>query len=126
MRISDVAKQTGIPVSTIRYYEKRAIISKPYRDGRNRSYSAEDVRAIRFVRDAQSLGLPLKEIAALVQNVWDKGEMASVAKEHRKVVQARIEALHRVDKVLSVLQECTCRRFADCNLAVIDTACCNR
>lgn len=120
MRISDVAIKLGIPVSTIRYYEKQAVIRKPSRQGRDRSYSAEDVRALQFVRDAQSLGLPLREISSLVQNSWSKGEMAKVAAGHRETVRAKIEALHRVDRILSALETCACKSFADCDLSGSD------
>lgn len=123
MRISDVADEVGVPVSTIRYYEKRSIIGKPGRNGRNRDYSEQDVRAIKFVRDARSLGLPLSDISALVQNSWDKGEMAKVAAGHRETVRERIQTLQRVDEVLSVLETCTCIGFADCRLSINDGKC---
>lgn len=116
MRISDVAAQTGIPISTIRYYEKRAIIPKPNRDGRDRSFSEQDVRAIQFVRDAQSLGLKLGEISTLLQGSWSTGEMAKVAATHRQTVRERIAALNRIDEVLSALETCRCNSFADCNM----------
>ncbi|WP_298856941.1 MerR family transcriptional regulator [uncultured Sulfitobacter sp.] len=116
MRISDVADQTGIPISTIRYYEKRAIIPKPNRNGRDRSFSQSDVRAIQFVRDAQSLGLTLGEISTLLQGSWSKGEMAIVASAHRETVRKRIAALKRIDKVLSSLEMCHCNNFAECNM----------
>lgn len=116
MRISDVADQTGIPISTIRYYEKRAIIPKPNRNGRDRSFSQSDVRAIQFVRDAQSLGLTLGEISALLQGSWSNGEMAKVAAAHRETVRGRIAALKRIDKVLSSLEMCHCDSFAECNM----------
>lgn len=116
MRISDVADQTGIPISTIRYYEKRAIIPKPDRLGRDRTFSEKDVRAIQFVRDAQALGLTLGETATLLQGSWRTGEMAKVATRHRQTVRARIDALKRVDKVLAALESCQCDSFADCDL----------
>lgn len=116
MRISDVADQTGIPISTIRYYEKRAIIPKPKRNGRDRSFSQQDVRAIQFVRDAQSLGLTLGEISALLQESWSTGDMAKVAAAHRQTVRERIAALKRIDKVLSALESCSCSSFAECDL----------
>lgn len=120
MRISDVAIEVGIPVSTIRFYEKRNVIREPSRHGRDRCYSEEDVRTIRFVRDAQSLGLPLREISTLVQNTWNKGEMAKVAAGHRKTVKAQIQALQRVDEVLSALEACVCNSPSDCNLSSSD------
>ncbi len=116
MRISDVADQTGIPISTIRYYEKRAIIPKPNRNGRDRSYTQNDVQAIQFVRDAQSLGLSLHEIAKLLQSSWKNREMANVATTYRQTVRERIAALKRIDKVLSSLEMCHCDSFAECNM----------
>jgi len=120
MRISDVAKQLGIPISTIRYYEKQSVTRKPSRKGRERSYSPKDVRALQFVRAAQSLGLPLREISTLVQKSWDKGEMAKIAAGHRETVRAKIEALHRVDGILSALETCACKSFSGCDLSVSD------
>lgn len=123
MRISDVADQTGVPVSTIRYYEKRAIIPKPSRNGRDRSFSSKDVRAIQFVRDAQSLGLTLGEISALLLGTWRTGEMATVAATHRQTVRERIKALKRTDKILAALESCRCDSFVDCDVNAIQ---CNR
>jgi len=116
MRISDVANQTGIPISTIRYYERRAIIPKPKRNGRDRSFSQQDVRAIQFVRDAQSLGMTLGEISALLQKSWGSGEMAKVAAAHLKSVRERIAALKRVDEVLASLEKCRCDSFVECDM----------
>lgn len=125
MRISNVATQIGIPVSTIRYYEKKAAIPKPHRPGRDRSFSQEDVRAIQFVRDAQSLGLPLKEISALLHKPWDNGEMAKTASKHRETIRSKIAALRRVEKVLEALESCSCKSFATCNLYTYERKCCD-
>ncbi len=120
MRISDVANEVGIPISTIRYYEKRSIIAKPGRNGRNREFSEQDVRAIKFVRDLQSLGLPLADISVLVQKSWDKGDMALVAAKHRARVRERIETLQRVDQVLASLETCACSGLDDCRVTAGD------
>lgn len=120
MRISDVAMELGIPISTIRFYEKKNVIREPSRRGRERCYTEKDVRTIEFVRDAQALGLSLREISTLVQNTWSKGEMAKVAAGHRKTVKAQIEALRRVDEVLVALEACACNGAIDCNLSSID------
>ncbi len=116
MRISDVVDQTGIPVSTIRYYEKHAIIPKPARNGRERTFSPQDIQALQFVRDAQSLGLSLGEISDLLQGDWATGEMAKTATAHRQKVRNRIAALKRIDKVLATLETCHCNSFAQCDV----------
>jgi DNA-binding transcriptional MerR regulator len=119
MRISDEAARTGIPISTIRYCEKRAIIPKPNRNGNGRSFSEQDVRATQLVRNAQSLGLKLVGNSTLLQGSWSKGEMAKVASGHRQTVREKIAALNRIDGVLSSLEACRCTSFAECNLNAV-------
>lgn len=118
MRISDVAKAVGIPVSTIRYYERAGIIPKPARDGRNRSFSDKDLRAIQFVRDAQSVGFSLSDISDLVGDEWDSASIAKLATQHRQTIRTRIETLKRVEHALSALEGCRCNTMDQCNLHV--------
>lgn len=118
MRISDIAKAVGIPVSTIRYYEREGIIPKPARDGRNRRFSDKDLRAIQFVRDAQSVGFSLSDISDLVGNDWDSAGIAKLAKRHRQTIRDRIETLKRVERALSALEGCRCSTMDQCNLHV--------
>ncbi|MEM1048676.1 MAG: MerR family transcriptional regulator [Pseudomonadota bacterium] len=120
MRISEVAKATGLSVSAIRFYERRSIIHRPNRNGRIRDYSEHDIRALRFLRNARSLGIPLRDIAEILQRPWNKGEMASAISDHRQAVQSQIDALKRVDTVLAHLETCMCNGVFDCELADVD------
>lgn len=117
MRISDVAKVTGLSVSAIRYYERQSVIRRPNRTGRNRDYSEDDVRTLRFVRNARSLNIPVGEIAAILQRPWKKGEMAAMIADHRRIVQSQIESLRQVDTELAHFETCMCRGVLDCELA---------
>jgi len=121
MRISEVSKHTGLPISTIRFYERKGVTTTPHRNGRDRSYAPQDVRALEFIKDAQSLGLSLGEISSLLQGSWATGDMARTARTHRANIKDRIAALHRIDKVLAVLETCTCESFADCDLEAAQT-----
>jgi MerR family mercuric resistance operon transcriptional regulator len=123
MKISDVAKYLSIPVSTIRYYERKGIIPKPSREGRNRSFSDKDVRSIQFVRDAQSVGFSLKEISELLRENWDATNLAQLASQHLQTVRTQIETLQRMERALSMLKSCRCRTMDQCNLqaGVIET-----
>jgi DNA-binding transcriptional MerR regulator len=116
MRISDVAKSVNIPVSIIRYYERMGIISRPARDGRNRSFSDKDVRDIQFVRDAQSVGFSLKDISDLLRDDWDAANIAQLATRHLQTIQKQIETLQRIERALSALGSCRCRTIDQCNL----------
>ncbi|OED42718.1 hypothetical protein AB833_05700 [Chromatiales bacterium (ex Bugula neritina AB1)] len=121
MKISEVSKFLGVPVSTIRYYEKKKIIPKPTMVGGNRSFSGHDIKIISFVRDAQSVGFSLKEIAQLVNNdssVTDYAEqLVELATHHRKTLRLQIEKLNKIDLVLAEMESCQCRCVKQCNIS---------
>ncbi len=116
MRISEVAKTTGIPVSTIRFYEKRGVIPKPARNGQDRSFSEKDISTLQFVRDAQSVGLLLSDISNLVQGSWETAELQELVTKHRQDIQKQIETLQRIDGALLALDTCRCGNIAECEL----------
>lgn len=117
MRRSDVARETGLSVSTIRYYERRSVIRRPNMDGGSRDYSEEDIRVLRFVRNSRSLGMPLRDIAEIVQEPWNKDKMALALSDHGQIIQARIDALRKVQDTLTQLETCACLGVLDCVLA---------
>lgn len=116
MRISDVAKIVDLPVSTIRYYERKGIINKPARQGVNRSFSEKDVRALQFVRDARSIGFSLKHIEALLSDIWNARKVAELASRQRQVMQKKIETLQRMEKSLLQLEGCVCKTLDQCRV----------
>ena len=68
LQIGEVARESGTPVDTIRYYEKTGLIDKPSRsEGGFRKYAGESVEKLRFIRKAQSLGFSLREIKGIIQ-----------------------------------------------------------
>jgi DNA-binding transcriptional MerR regulator len=63
MRIGELAGELGLNPKTIRYYESAGLLPEPERtSGNYRSYGAEDVKRLRFIKAAQRLGLTLDEI----------------------------------------------------------------
>ncbi len=66
MKIGQVAKQAGVGVETIRFYERKGLLAQPPRTyGGFREYSKEAVAKIRFIKRAKDLGFSLSEIAEL-------------------------------------------------------------
>ena len=63
--ISRAAREAGVHVETIRYYERLGLIARPRASQGYRDYPEETVRRLRFIRNAQQLGFSLKEIAQL-------------------------------------------------------------
>ena len=68
MTIGEAAKQAGVGVETIRFYERKGLITQPRRPpgGGFRAYPLETVSRIRLIRQAQELGFSLKEAAKLL------------------------------------------------------------
>lgn len=98
MRIGDVARQCGVPSSTIRYYEDIGVLPAPDRSGNGyRDYDPDAVERLRFVRDAQDSGLTLEEIASIVelrgQGKPTCNHVITLLQRHLEDVERRIEVL---------------------------------
>jgi MerR family mercuric resistance operon transcriptional regulator len=66
-RIGEIALQAGVSVETLRYYEKRRLLNTPQRTGGGfRMYSDVVVDQVRFIKQAQSLGLTLDDIQQML------------------------------------------------------------
>ena len=67
LTIGRVARQAGVGVETVRFYERRGLIDEPpRRQSGYRQFPEETVRRIRFIKRAQELGFSLKEIKELL------------------------------------------------------------
>ena len=59
MTIAGLAREGGVGVETVRYYQRRGLLEVPGRglDSGVRRYGAEDVRRLRFIRSAQAASM---------------------------------------------------------------------
>jgi len=65
--IGQIAKQTGVTVEAIRFYEKQGLLAKPARSPAGyRVYGDDIVRRVQFIQRAKLLGFSLKEITELL------------------------------------------------------------
>ena len=66
-QIGAIATATGLTPDAVRYYERLGLVPKPARTaGGFRVYAADTVARLRFIKQAQQLGLDLKEIRELL------------------------------------------------------------
>lgn len=67
MQISELARQSGVPAKTIRYYETVGLLPAPARTDNNyRFYGAAVLERLRFIASARSLGFSLTDIGELL------------------------------------------------------------
>lgn len=68
MKIGALAKQSGLSVQTIRFYEQEGLVSAPQRTGGNyRLYDAKSLQQLGFIKQCRNLGLTLDEIRELIR-----------------------------------------------------------
>ncbi|RMG10139.1 MAG: MerR family transcriptional regulator [Planctomycetota bacterium] len=99
MRIGELARRCGVNVETLRYYERQGLLRDPRRGSQgHRDYGEEDLRRVRFIRQAKELGFTLKEIRRLLDlRLTSEGRCAKA----RRLAEAKIEA---IDQTLRRLQ----------------------
>ena len=65
--IGDLANETGVKTRTIRFYEEKGLLPRPRRsESGYRLYSEQDIKLLRLVRSARSLGLSIREVGELL------------------------------------------------------------
>lgn len=85
LTISQLARRSGVPASTLRYYEKVGVLPRATRsDSGYRLYGEDALARLAFVQRAKALGIELDDLADLVR-LWDGDECAPV--------QARLRAM---------------------------------
>jgi DNA-binding transcriptional MerR regulator len=101
--IGAVAKQSGIPIKTIRYYEELGLLKTTGRtEGGFRLFDADVFVRLNFIKRAQSLGLSLSEIGEFLQ-VRDRGELPC---ELIKVkLEDKLVAIERQIRELTILKQ---------------------
>jgi DNA-binding transcriptional MerR regulator len=105
LKIGEVARQTGLSIKTIRYYEGRGLLEQPPRtQGGYRLYGPEEVARLRFVQRAKLLGLTLEEIKELVELAvrCNEGEIVPRLEE---VLEAKLAEMERKMVELSAFRQ---------------------
>lgn len=96
LTIGKLAGAGGVGVETIRFYQRRGLLDTPQRSDGIRRYGSDDLRRLKFIRQAQAAGFTLEEIKELLE--LDASEDRTRARE---LANARVKAL---DKRIAELQ----------------------
>lgn len=101
MSISQLAREGGVGVETVRFYQRKGLLSDPRPAARavvpgRRHYGPEDLRRLHFIRKAQRAGFTLAEIDELL--ALDSSEERARARE---MARSRITALdHQIETLV--------------------------
>lgn len=110
LTIGHVAEAAGVGVETVRYYERRGLVSQPGKAvGAYRRYGSAHIDRIRFIKRAQKLGFSLEEIKSLLklEDGADRLSIRHIAAARLEDTRRRVADLGRIESVLArLLYEC--------------------
>lgn len=106
--IGELARQAGVRITTVRFYERRGLLPEPERAASGyRYYSDTAVERLRFIQRAKVLGFSLQEIAELLSLSRNPEagceEVRQRAAAKMVAVETRIERLQRIRSALGQL-----------------------
>jgi MerR family mercuric resistance operon transcriptional regulator len=91
LTIGRIAYAAGVNVETVRYYQRRGLVSLPPKRARGfRYYAPETASRVRFIKRAQALGMSLKEVQRLL-----KLDAKAACKENRTLAAAKLALVER-------------------------------
>lgn len=121
LKTGELAKQAGVNVETLRFYERKGLLPEPpRRESGYREYPADSVNRIRFIKRAQELGFSLDEIQELlalrVKRDTPCAEVKARAQKKILDVRQKIADLQTIERALDRLTaSCTGRGpLTDC------------
>lgn len=120
--IGEAARQSGVKVPTIRYYEQIGLLPAPLRmDNNRRLFEPADLRRLAFIRHSRELGFEIEAIRTLVSLQNDPhqscGTADGIAKARLSEVDQRIRSLTALKAELELMVEgCRHGRIAECRV----------
>ena len=106
MTIGSLAREAGVHVETIRYYQRRGLLAEPKRPtGGVRRYGVDAIARLGFIRRAQEVGFTLDEVKALLRLGETPGcrGARTLAAKKLELVEARLRDLERMRGALTDL-----------------------
>ncbi len=106
LQIGQVARETGLTIDAIRFYEKQHLLKRaPRTEGGFRLFSPQDLQNIHFIRSAQELGFSLNEIRELLilqgADVEACSHVRDLLKTKLATVREKITELRKLEGLLA-------------------------
>jgi Cu(I)-responsive transcriptional regulator len=99
MNIGQLARQAGVPIDTVRYYERQQLLPTAQRSaGGYRVFSDSDLTRLQFIRRAKALGFSLEEIGELLGLSDQRGQ------DMAQVRDSAVHKLHDIEQRIGELQ----------------------
>ncbi len=122
LTIGKLAKEAGVNLETVRYYERRGLLPKPPRSASSgyRQFPEDAPRRLRFIRRAQELGFSLAEIRELLSLRVSRNTTSAAIRTRTEAkiadIDSKIRSLESMKKTLQKLTKACdgCAPVAEC------------
>jgi DNA-binding transcriptional MerR regulator len=125
MTIGELAVESGIPASTIRYWEKIGVMLKPVRASGQRRYQPDAIHQLAVLRLAQSCGFRLDEMRHLLHGfgpgVTPPRRWQELAHKKQQELDEQIARLKAMQRLVG-----SCPAMRVCRAAGVRAHCCVR
>lgn len=105
LTIGKLAKQANVTIETIRYYQRKGLLTEPEKPETGyRQYPSEAIARIKFIKRAQQSGFTLKEITELLSLDGEHCEdVQKIAEQKRQQIDEQLKDLTSLRNVLDGL-----------------------
>lgn len=121
MTIGQVAKESGLAASAIRFYEQAGVLPKPIRRGGRRQYDVSILEKLAVLERAKACGFSLAEVRQLF---YGFREEAPPSERWRTLARRKIVELDDMARKIAATKEllqrsCDCRDLAECGRRIL-------
>jgi MerR family transcriptional regulator, redox-sensitive transcriptional activator SoxR len=124
LAIGELAARSGVPATTIRYYEREGILPEPDRVAGRRRYEPEVEQRLAAIKLAKEAGFSLREIERFVSGFSPSTPPSvrwrQMAGEKLTELDRKAEEIERMRSVLQRGLACDCLTLDDCELLPLD------
>jgi DNA-binding transcriptional MerR regulator len=105
LTIGTVARRAGVATSTVRFYERRGLLTANARRSGQRRYRVETLRRLVFIGMLQDAGLSLDDIAGVL-NAAHVADWKAIGRRRLTILDAEIARLQRAREYLQAALGC--------------------
>lgn len=121
LSVGELARRSGVAVSTLHFYEREGLIESVRTSGNQRRYARGVLRRVALIRVAQHVGISLADIAAALATLPPGGaptraDWQRFSAQWRADLDARIAQLKRLRDMLDDCIGCGCLSMEGCGL----------
>ncbi|MEL7155247.1 MAG: MerR family transcriptional regulator [Actinomycetota bacterium] len=123
LSIGRVSELADVPITTLRYYEKRGLIDPPDRIGGQRRYRPEVLMRLMVIRFCRIAGLTLAEIATVVSDETPgRTATKAIAAARIETIDEQLAQLELAKLLLASSIRCRCESVESCRCGAMDHA----